>query len=313
MSRPSLPAHCPATLHRSIQFDINSLITGRTYRVFVFEPDCPPPPSGHPVVVGLDGNMVFPIMATVSASFALTGNAALIVCVGYPTDDPRSLFSLRSRDLTPPTPLEDLPQKSGQPPPKPEDYGGAEEFYRFLTGELRPLIAAAYPVDANNQTLYGHSIAGLFTLGLLFGHPASFRNFAISSPAIWWNKRSVLSHVPDFIREVEAGEVTSRILIMVGAKEQDLPAKLPPVVTGALAKKLPWAPSPIRTLIGRAGYKKMMLDWRMVDNALDLAAQLQGVKGASGYSVSSYAFEGEDHLTVLPGSIARTLAFVVNA
>lgn len=96
MSRPSLPAHCPATLHGSIQFDMNSRLTGRTYRVFVFKPDCPPPSSGYPVVVGLDGNMVFPIIATVSASFALTANSALVVCVGYPTDDPQRSVPERS-------------------------------------------------------------------------------------------------------------------------------------------------------------------------------------------------------------------------
>ena len=75
---------------------MNSRLTGRTYRVFVFKPDCPPPSSGYPVVVGLDGNMVFPIIATVSASFALTANSALVVCVGYPTDDPQRSVPERS-------------------------------------------------------------------------------------------------------------------------------------------------------------------------------------------------------------------------
>src|SRR5580700_9219230 len=112
MSPPDLPAQSPAALYGSVQFDVSSRITGRTYRIFVFKPDSPPAPSGHPVVVGTDGNMVFPIMATVSATFALTGKAALVVCVGYPTDEPMQLFSLRSRDLTPPTPLSGLPHRS---------------------------------------------------------------------------------------------------------------------------------------------------------------------------------------------------------
>lgn len=307
----SLPSHSPAMLHGSIQFDMPSRITGRIYRVFVYKPDSPLPPSGYPAVVAADGNMVFPIMATVSATFALTGSAALVVCVGYPTDDPKSLFSLRTRDLTPPTPAEGLPHKPGQPPPKPEDYGGSEDFYRFLTEELRPMIAAAYPVDANNQTLYGHSIAGLWTLGVLFNHPASFRNFVASSPAIWWNKRSVLADVPGFVGKIGAGECTPRALIVVGAKEQDVPATLPPVMTSAMANKLPKVPSVVRNLIGRFAYKRMILDWRMVDNALDLAMRLQRVKGAPGYCVRYHAFEGEDHLTALPASISRALSFAL--
>ncbi len=237
-----------------------------------------------------DGNMVFPIMATVSATFALTGNAALVVCVGYPTDDPKSLFSLRTRDLTPPTPPEGLPQRPGQPRPKPEDYGGSED--RFLTEELRLTIAAAYPVDANNQTLYGHSIAGLCTLGILFNHPASFRNFVASSPAIWWNKRSVLADVPGFVGKISAGEFTPRALIVVGAKEQNVPATLPPLMTSAMANKLPKVPLLVRNLIVRFAYKRTMLDWRMVYNARDLAMQLQQIKGAPEDCVRYHAFEG---------------------
>jgi predicted alpha/beta superfamily hydrolase len=299
-------------VYGSVQFDISSKITGRTYRIFVFKPDTPPPTSsGYPLIIATDGNMTFPIMATLDAAFALTGKAALIVGVGYPSDDPVDLFSLRTRDLTPPTPLSALPQRSGQPPAKLEDYGGSEEFFRFLTEELRPFIAGAYSVDADDQTLYGHSIAGMFVLGTLLNHPASFRNFIASSPSIWWNKRSVLNGVPDFERKVRAGEAAPRVLILVGGSEQDVPATLPPQLSGAITKKLPLVPSPVKNRIARIFVKKMMLDYRMVDNARDLATCLQQIKGGPRYRVSFRAFEEEDHLTVLPASIGRALAFAL--
>lgn len=306
-----LPAESPVSIHGSIQFDMPSKISGRIYRIFVFKPAAPPPPSGYPVVVVTDGNLTFPIMATLDATFALTGNAALVVGVGYATDDPMSLFSLRYRDLTPPTPLSGIPQRPGQPPVKLEDYGGSENFYRFLIDELRPAIAAAYPVNAGDQTLYGHSIAGMFTLGVLLNHPESFRNFIASSPAIWWNKRSVLSDVPDFVRKIEAREVAPRVLILVGAKEEDVPSPLPPQMTGALMKKMPMVPSAVRNIIAKVVVKKMMLDYRMVNNARDLTAWLQQIEGGPGYSVRFHAFEDEDHLTVLPASIARALTFAL--
>ena len=311
LSPPPLPAQSPVFVYGSAQFDLPSKISGRTYRIFVFKPAAPVPPSGYPVVVATDGNMTFPIMATLDATFALTGKAALVVGVGYAVDDPMSLFSLRNRDLTPPTPLSGIPQRPGGPPVNLEDYGGSENFYRFLIEELRPAIAGAYSVDAHVQTLYGHSIAGMFTLSVLLNHPGSFRNFVASSPSIWWNKRSVLSDVSSFVRKVQAREVTPRVLILVGGKEQDVPATLPPQMTGALTKKMPIVPSAIRNIIAKIVVKKTMLDYRMVDNARELTGWLQEIEGGAGYSVRYHAFEGEDHLTVLPASIARALTFAL--
>lgn len=88
--------------------------------------------------------MVFPIMATVGAAFRLTGKAASVVGVGYPTDDASELMRLRTRDLTPPRPLERIPQRPGLPSVALADDGGAEDFYRFLQEQLLPAIAGAY-------------------------------------------------------------------------------------------------------------------------------------------------------------------------
>jgi predicted alpha/beta superfamily hydrolase len=276
-----------------------SKISGRTYRIFVFKPTIPPPPAGYPLVIATDGNMTFPIMATLGATFALAGKAALVVGVGYAVDEPQSLVHMRNRDLTPPTPLSAIPQRPGQPPVKVEDYGGAPDFYRFLVEELRPAIADAYSVDASGQTLYGHSIAGLFTLDILLNHPASFRNFVASSPSIFWNKCAVLGDVPNFERAVQAGTAAPRVLILVGAKEQDVPT-LAPQTTGVL-----------RNIVTKIVVKKKMLGYRMVDNARALAARLQRIKGGPEYVVRFHAFEDEDHLTALAASISRALVFAL--
>jgi predicted alpha/beta superfamily hydrolase len=286
----TLPAQSSVVVYGAVQFDLPSQITGRTYRIFVFKPAGSPPLSGYPLVVSTDGNMTFPIMATLDATFALTGKAALVVGVGYACDDPTSLFSLRTRDLTPPTPLSSLQQRPGQPAIKPEDYGGSEDFYRFMVEELRPTIAGAYSVDPDDHTLYGHSIAGMFVLRTLLNHPTSFRNFVASSPSIWWNQRSVLIDVPSFERKVRAREATPRVLILVGGNEQDVPATLPPQMTSAITKKLPFVPGPVRNGIARMFAKKMMLDWRMVDNARGLAKRLRQIKGARGYQVRFHEF-----------------------
>ncbi|HEY5008214.1 MAG TPA: alpha/beta hydrolase-fold protein [Caulobacteraceae bacterium] len=287
------PTQSPVTLRGAIQFDMTSKISGRTYRIFVFQPPSAAPPSGYPVVIMTDGNMSFPAAATLDGMFALQGGkAALVVGVGYPADDAFTPFVERNRDLTPPTPLSGIRPVPGQPPPKLENYGGSQDFQRFLVEELRPAIADAYTVNPDDQTLYGHSLGGLFVLGVLFAQPDSFRNFVASSPSIWWNKRAVLKTEPAFADKIRAGAATPRVLILVGAEEQDPPPNLPPGMT-------------------RPQMKRLLAQARMVDNARELAARLAQIKGKPGYSVRFHALDDEDHLSVVPTSISRTLAFAL--
>lgn len=271
-SSQSLPAQNPVSVFGSIQFEMTSTISGRNYRIFVFQPAGPPPQSGYPVLVTTDGNLSFPLAATVGATFALAGAPALVVGIGYPTDDPRELIGLRTLDLSPP---------------------GSLDFYRFLIEELRPRIAATYPVNAGEYTLYGYSWGGMFTLSVLFNHPGSFRRFVASSPSIWWNHRAVLNDEASFIRKIHEGEAQPRVLILVGSKEQEVPQRLPPGTT-------------------REHMEKMMSEARMVDNARELAARLQPIEGGPGYSVRFHVLEGEDHLTAVSASIGQALAFALN-
>jgi uncharacterized protein len=308
-----LPASGPAPLYGSVQFDLASGVTGRTYRIFVFKPGIEAPPQGYPLVLAVDGNMVFPIMATVDATFELTGKAAIVVAVGYPTSDFSELMRLRTRDLTPPTPLDRIPQRPGLPPVRLEDYGGAEDFYRFLTEELMPAISGAYPIDPADRTLYGHSWGGLFTLGVLLRHPEAFGAFIASSPSIWWNRRAILANFAAFRAKVRSGACAPRVLITVGGTEQQVPNPMPAVMLEGVAKRAPHLPGWLQTLVARVVVGKMLKDYSMVDNARAFVRRLKGVSGAKGYSARFHVFTGEDHLTSLPASIGRALDFALRS
>jgi predicted alpha/beta superfamily hydrolase len=275
----SLPPESPVTVAGAIQFDMASKTCGATFRIFVFEPAAPPPETGFPVVTTLDGNLTFPPMAAMDGAFGLGGGpSALVVGVGYPTSDPQELRRLRARDLTPAAAASDAPERFAE-------CGGAEAFHRFLVEELRPAIADAFQVNDADQTLYGHSLAGLFTLCALFDHPGSFRNFVASSPAIWWDDGALLKRAPDF-----SARTAPRVLITVGATEQTVPVVLPPGTT-------------------REAFAQVLRDARMVDNARQLADRLR--RAAEGYEVRFQAFDDDDHITALSTSIGRALAFAL--
>ena len=196
------------------------------------------------------------------------------------------------RDLTPPTPLENIRLSPGLPEPTPENYGGGELFRRFLVEELRPLIAARWSVNPDDQTLYGYSLGGLFALNALFDDPAAFNAYVAASPSIWWNGRAVLEKEAAFARRIEAGEVAPRVLVTIGEYEQD-PPKIPPPGM---------SPTEIRELVTEA---------RMVENALELGARLAALKGAAGYDARFHCFEAEDHLSAMAASVGRAVDFAL--
>jgi hypothetical protein len=282
----------PVPLFGATQFDLASKISGRTYRIFVYTPLTPAPPSGYPVVFVTDGNGMFPLAAAQTALMGLAGKGAIIVGIGYPSDDFMRPMMLRYRDLTPVT--EDKTLFPTQPPlPEADQGGGSELFYRFIAEELRPAVSAAYPLDAQRQTLYGHSLGGLFVLNVMFKHPESFNNYVASSPSIWWDNKSVLKGESSFLAKAKRAKQRIRVLICVGAKEQDPYSQAPP---GNL---------PLSEV------NKKVAEARMVDNAHDLAQRLSKAGANSGFVVRFQDFSAEDHLTVVPASISRALSFAL--
>lgn len=291
MPHDVLPASQPVTLQGAVQFEMTSKISGRTYRVSVARPLAPPPPEGYPVVVVTDANLTFPLAATTAMALAISGDkAALVVGVGYAADDPMTPMIMRTRDLTPTPPPEgqSIPEL---PPTTPENFGGAVEFRRFLVEELRPAIAAAYETNPDDQTLYGHSLGGLFALSVLFADPGAFRTYAVSSPSIWWNDRAILAGEAAFAARVTAGEIAPRVVVMIGATEQDPP-------------QTPRGP------ISLEDARRMIAEAKMVDNARELGERLVALKGP-GYKAAFQSFEAEDHMSVVPASIARAFTFAL--
>jgi predicted alpha/beta superfamily hydrolase len=282
----------PVTIPGAKQFDVTSKASGREYRVFVSRPLAPPPDGGYPVLVVTDGNMTFPIATMMSNLFAFGGEVALIVGVGYA--DPAQAMQRRFKDLTPPTPLSGIRQMPGRPPLAEADVGGAREFQRFLTEELRPRIAADWPTDAADWNLFGYSLGGLFVLDALIERPDAYRSFIASSPSIWWNSCAVLGGEARFARRVEAREVEPRVLVTIGSAESDPPAKLPPGMDAAQMQALG-------------------AEARMVANARELGERLGQIEGGPGYVARFHAFEGDDHTMSVSAAISRALAFALRA
>ncbi|MGH6762327.1 MAG: alpha/beta hydrolase [Phyllobacterium sp.] len=185
-------------------FDLTAR-NGVTYRIFLASPGNAA--ASLPVVYFLDGNATFPVARDVLAENS--DMQAVLVGIGYPTDDKAEIIRLRYTDLTPPTPAELIPTREGATAPQ---TGGRDAFLAFIIDELKPEIERRRNVDTSHQTLFGHSLGGHFALSALFRNVGGFQTFIAADPSIWWNGRSLLQEQSAYLNRT--GErAAARLLI----------------------------------------------------------------------------------------------------
>ena len=201
------PDGAPVTIPRAKQYDITSKINGRTYRVFVSTPFRAEEGKKYPVIYLFDGNWYF---GPASINATESSLPAIVVGIGYPTDDNRVVGSRRGFELTISRETADKDDAA---------HGGGDAFLRFVSEEVKPFIAAHYAVDPARQILYGKSLGGLMVLHQLFTDPTAYSTYIAASPAISRNDREVLKGEAEFSRRAKAGELNLRVLITVGGNE----------------------------------------------------------------------------------------------
>lgn len=203
------------------QWTMHARNTGREYRLFISVPATPPPEKGYPVLYALDGNASF---GSLTEAMRLQGRPprgfqpSLIVSIGYDSDEP-IVTNRRFYDYTEPTDHAVLPTRpDGSPWP---ETGGADAFLDFIENELKPAIERRYPIDRERQSLFGHSLGGLFALHVLVAKPYAFHNYIAGSPSIWWNNHRLLERAARLGTELERGGGPA-LLIGVGSEEKPM-------------------------------------------------------------------------------------------
>lgn len=243
----------------------------RRYQIMVYCPSSPAPPEGFPVIYVLDGNSVFGTMVEAirlqSRRPDITGVIpSVIVGIGYETKEPFS--ANRYYDYTPMTSEVYRQKPDGTPIP---EQGGAAAFLQFLEEELKPGIQSDYPVNPAKQTIFGHSLGGLFTLYVLFNKPLAFQTYISGSASIHWNWQ--------YLQEVEQG------------------------FESLLKKEI----VDIKLLLAFGELEKSHVS-RNSDRAKEMAERLSKLSNR-GIHVEFKEFEGEGHVSVLPVLISKALRF----
>ena len=150
----------------------------RRYRLFIAVPEKPAPREGFPLVLLLDGNTTFKPAIRQAPD-------AVIVAIGYSTDEKKEIVKRRFYDLTSYAPADKIPLRAGMEAPK---TGGEEEFQSLIENRILPEILMELPVNRNNITFFGHSLGGLFVMmSFLSAESHGFSTYCAADPSIWWN------------------------------------------------------------------------------------------------------------------------------
>jgi predicted alpha/beta superfamily hydrolase len=312
----SLPAE--VSIPNTRRIDFVSKVNGHSYEIDVALPFEPAPAKGYRVIYVLDGYAYFD---SVTEAVRANGNGSgtVVVGIGYP-DTPQFISGVVARHGPPPAMMaSDPPYISalsierqwdlslpasdaalagqsvpGLMTPRSADVGGMDDFLKVIETEVKPRVEALTRIDTSDQTLFGHSLGGLAVVHALFTEPQAFRTFVAASPSIWWNHNAVLKDEAAFSARVKAGEIHPRVLITVGGQEQDVP-ELPPAMAALKPK--------IEALVAQA---------RMVDNARDLTARLQGLDGTPPYKVADAAVFPQQQHGISPWpAIGRAVTFAL--
>ena len=88
--------------------------------------------------------------------------------------------NMRDRDFLPETTTENTKAS------------GADNFIAFLKNELIPYVNSKFPASGDNS-LFGHSLGGLFTMYVLLKEPSLFNTYYCSDPAFPWNNGRIIT------------------------------------------------------------------------------------------------------------------------
>lgn len=163
-------------------FALSSEAADHRYHVFISYPPSyeTEPERRYPIVYVLDGDSLFPLLATQQLFLGYDENLpeAIVVGIAYGSfDEP---INRRSFDF------------SVEAPDAREGQGGAPAFLRFLQTELIPQVEARVRGDPMHRVLVGQSRSGYMALWSAYADPDLFWGRIASNPAVAPGKQMLL-------------------------------------------------------------------------------------------------------------------------
>jgi len=104
---------------------------------------------------------------------------------------------------------------------QPEGSGGFQVLAEVLAEQVMPWVQHNLSINAAQQSLCGHSLAGLFVCHYLLTVSSDFSRYVISSPSVWWGDFYLLQCAAEVVSQPRPKSF-AEVYISVGQFEQGL-------------------------------------------------------------------------------------------
>jgi len=81
-----------------------------------------------------------------------------------------------------------------------EGFGGADNFYRYISDELVPTVDKQFRTN-ENRVLAGYSLGGLFTTYAMIQENTPFNAFLAMSPSYWFDDYSAVESISKYVEQ----------------------------------------------------------------------------------------------------------------
>lgn len=178
-------------------FQYFSELTEYEYTIQVYVPEVTPPEAGFPIIYVLDGQSYFEFAKHAIKLQSLNTPKTKVepsIVVGICHDE-ETMRQRRFFEFTAPAEQYIFPEHAKGKRMHLGKNGGAHLFQKFMEEELKPIIERKFDVNTDKQTLYGHSLAGYYTLWCYLTHCYDFQTYIAISPSIWWNGKELYQYL----------------------------------------------------------------------------------------------------------------------
>lgn len=159
-----------------------------------------PPPCQHAksdckTVYMLDAEYSFALSAQIVTHLSDRGRIPPLISVAVGYVDKTQYRHSRTRDYTPFFVATGGYSKEAQ-----SKSGGGKAFLQVLKREIIPYVEQHYPASPLERTIVGHSYGGLFALYAWLWSPATFDNYILVSPSLWYGDKQAMEAVTQSCR-----------------------------------------------------------------------------------------------------------------
>ncbi len=226
-----------------------------------------------PVVFVTDAGYGFPLVRSISERVGRRGqNIEDFILVGLRLEPSPPPQVSRSRDYTPSNPLLDPTANPNHY--SSSTYGEAQAYRDYVEHQVFPLIAKHYKADMARTVYMGQSYGGLFGAYTLLTKPELFHTYLLGSPSLWFDRRSIWQFEQAYAGKHK--DLKARVMMYTGSYEAIKPEP------------------------------RYTQEFDLTRDMREFESLLKS-RNYPGLSITSEVLDDEDHMTMGPSFITRSL------